>query len=175
MMQKLKLDFQRRASNSVGGVVMLSVALLLGGLLFSDYRDLTTEAESSEAQLTRLGGLAGHKAANSGKPGDHPYSAEMKQANEVIDQLARPWDQLFGAVEEAAGKDVALLAVQPEKTKRMVMISGEARDVAAMLAYMRRLNKAQQLSNVDLLSHQIQQQDPQKPVHFNLSAKWIID
>lgn len=175
MMQKLQLDFQRKASNSVGGIVMLSVALLMGGLLFSDYRDLTAKVESSAAKLAGMEGLTGHKAANPGKPGDHPYSAEMKQANEVIDQLARPWDQLFGAVEEAAGKDVALLAIQPEKSKGMVTISGEAKDVAAMLAYIRRLNKAQQLSNVDLLSHQIQQQDPQKPVHFNLSAKWIIN
>jgi len=78
-------------------------------------------------------------------------------------------------VEGAAGKDVALLAIQPDKHKGEVVIGGEAKDVAAMLNYMRRLNDARQLSEVVLLSHQIEQQDPQKPVRFNLSAKWIVD
>lgn len=174
-MRKIALDFQRKPSLSLGGVALLLVALMLGGTLFVNYSDLAVEVERSETSLAKLEGLSGHKAASPAKPGELPYGAEIKRANEVIDQLARPWDQLFGAVEEAAGKDIALLAIQPEKNKGIVTISGEARTVAAMLDYMRRLNQVKPLRNVDLLSHQIQQQDPQKPVHFNLSAKWIMD
>lgn len=174
-MHKIELDFQRKPSYSVVGVVLLLSALLLGGQLFADYRDLAAKVERSETTLARMEGLTVHKVASTGKSGDQPYGAEIKRANEVIDQLARPWDQLFAAIEEVAGKDIALLAIQPEKTKSIVIISGEARDFMAMLDYIRRLNQVHPLRNVDLLSHQVQQQDPQKPVHFNLSATWIID
>lgn len=174
-MRRLNLDFQRKSATIGGGVVLLVIALLLGGKLFADYRDVTTEIERGEATLTRLERLSGHKAVHTGKQDANPYGAEIKRANEVIDQLALPWDQLFVAVEGAAGKDVALLAIQPDKHKGEVVIGGEAKDVAAMLDYMRRLNDARQLSAVVLLSHQIQQQDPQKPVRFNLSAKWIVE
>lgn len=174
-MRRLKLDFQRKTASLGGGVVLLAIALLLGGKLFADYRDVTAEIERGVATLARLERLAGHKAEHAGKHDADPYSAEIKRANEVIDQLALPWDQLFAAVEGAAGKDVALLAIQPDKRKGEVAIGGEAKNVAAMLDYMRRLNEAKQLRKVDLLSHQIQQQDPQKPVRFNLSAKWIVD
>lgn len=175
MMRRLKLDFQRKSASRGGGVALLAMALLVIGMLFSDYRDVTTEIERGVATLTRLERLTGHKAVRSGKQDADPYGAEIKRANEVIDQLALPWDQLFAAVEGAAGKDVALLAIQPDKRKGEVTIGGEAKDVAAMLDYMRRLNEARQLRKIDLLSHQIQQQDPQKPVRFNLSAKWIVD
>lgn len=174
-MRRLKLDFQRKSASMGGGVALLVVALLLGGKLFADYRDVTAEIERGEAALTWLERLAGHKAVRPGKPGSDPYSAEIKRANEVIDQLALPWDQLFASVEDATGKDVALLSIQPDKHKGAVSIEGEAKDIAAMLDYMRRLNEAKQLRKIDLLSHQVQQQDPQKPVRFNLSARWIVD
>jgi len=174
-MRRLKLDFQRKSASIGGGVVLLFIALLLGGKLFTDYRDVAAEIERGVATLARLERLAGHKAVRPGKHDADPYGAEIKRANELIDQLALPWDQLFAAVEEAAGSDVALLAIQPDKRKGEVAIGGEAKDVAAMLDYMRRLNEAKQLREVVLLSHQIQQQDPQKPVRFNLSAKWIVD
>jgi hypothetical protein len=175
MMRRLKLDFQRKSANMGGGVVLLAIALLVGGILFSEYRDLADEIDEGEAKLTRLERLTGHKVESPGKHDANPYGEEIKRANEVIDQLALPWDQLFAAVEGAAGKDVALLAIQPDKRKREVTIGGEAKNVAAMLDYMRRLNESKPLRKVDLLSHQIQQQDPQKPVRFNLSAKWIVD
>lgn len=174
-MRRLNLDFQRKSASIGGGMVLLAIALLLGGKLFADYRNVTAEIERGEATLARLERLTGHKAVRPGKQGADPYGAEIKRANEVIDQLALPWDQLFAAVEGAAGKEVALLAIQPDKHKGEVIIGGEAKDVSAMLDYMRRLNGARQLRKIDLLSHQIQQQDPQKPVRFNLSAKWIVD
>lgn len=175
MMRRLKLDFQRKSASRGGGVALLSMALLVSGMLFADYREVTAEIERVEAALTRLERLAGHKVVRPGKQGADPYSAEIKRANEVIDQLALPWDQLFASVEEASGKGVALLSIQPDKHKGEVAIEGESKDIAAMLDYMRRLNEAKQLRKIDLLSHQVQQQDPQKPVRFNLSARWIVD
>lgn len=41
-----------------------------------------------------------------------------------------------------------------------------------MLDYIRRLNKGEFLTDVHLVSHQIQQSDPQRPVRFVLSCAW---
>ena len=174
-MHKLNLDFHRKPSLSVSGMVLLTIALLLGGQLFLDTRDIKTEVELGESTLSRLERLTGHKAPSTSKKEGDPYGAEIKRANEVINQLAQPWDQLFAAVEGATGKDVALLAINPEKRKGSVSISGEAKNIAAMLDYLRRLNETPSLSDVVLQSHQIQQNDPQKPIHFNLSAKWVTE
>lgn len=176
-MRRLDLDFQRKSPPlSSSGVVLLLVALLLGGKLFVDFREMSAEVERGEAKLARLERLTGHKAPRIDKKdkGD-AYLVETKRANEVINQLTLPWDQLFTAVEEAADKDVALLAIQPDRRKGVVTIGGEAKNIAAMLDYMRRLGEEKPLKGVALLSHQIQQNDPQKPVRFNLSAKWITD
>lgn len=175
-MRKLELDFQRKASPfGAGGVVLLLLALLLGGKLFADYQEIAAQVEQGEARLARLERLTGHKVARAGKPESDIYGTEIKRANEVIAQLTLPWDQLFAAVEEAAGKDVALLSIQPDRRKGVVAIGGEAKDIAAMLDYMRSLGEQQPLQQVALQSHQIQQQDPQRPVRFNLSAKWVVE
>lgn len=176
-MRKLDLDFQRKPLPLSGsGMVLLVIALLLGGKLFADYRELDAAVEHGEAKLARLERLTGYQAPRSGKKEqDEAYAAETKRANEVIGQLTLPWDPLFAAVENAADKDVALLAIQPDRRKGMVAIGGEAKNIAAMLDYMRRLGEEKPLKQVALLSHQVQQQDPQHPVRFNLSAKWVIE
>ena len=176
-MRRLDLDFQRKSLPlSGGGIVLLLVALLLGGKLFVDFRDMSAEVELGKAKIARLERLTGYKAPHSDKKDkDDASSAETKRANEVISQLTLPWDQLFSAVEDAADKDVALLAIQPDRRKGVVTIGGEAKDIAAMLDYMRRLGGEKSLKGVALLSHQIQLNDPQKPVRFDLSAKWIIE
>ena len=175
MMRRLDLDFQQQRNQASGtGILLLVIALLLGGKLFSDYRDTAVELEAGAAKIQRLERLAGRKPVRVGK-GDERSGEEIKRANEVIAQLALPWDQLFAAVESAMGKDIALLSIQPDRRKGMVAIGGEAKDVAAMLDYMRRLNEKKPLKQVVLLSHQIQQQDPQKPVRFNLSAQWVME
>lgn len=173
-MRRLRLDFQRKPVHS-GAIILLLGALLLAGKLLADYRAVAGAIEHAETVLARLGRQNGVAAARPARLEGDPFAAEIKRANEVIDQLTLPWEQLFAALEKANGQNVALLKVLPEKSKGMVFIDGEAKDIAAMLDYIRQLNDSKVLRDVDLLSHQIQLQDPQKPVHFNLSAKWIVD
>ncbi|HZL99505.1 MAG TPA: hypothetical protein VFD43_04555, partial [Planctomycetota bacterium] len=52
----------------------------------------------------------------------------------VTEQLSLPWGRLFRAVESAATKQVALIALQPESGRGVVRITAEARDLAEALA-----------------------------------------
>ena len=63
---------------------------------------------------------------------------------------------------------------RPNATGKSVQISGEGRDMAAVLAFVESLQHAP-LSDAVLLSHQIKQTDPQHPVVFEISAQWSTD
>jgi Tfp pilus assembly protein PilN len=99
---------------------------------------------------------------------------EVKRANEVLRQLSIPWGGLFQTLESAGGKDVALLALEPDTEKRLVKISGEAKSIAAMLDYIKQLENRDVLGTVYLQSHHVQLQDPEKPVRFELLAIWRV-
>jgi Tfp pilus assembly protein PilN len=96
--------------------------------------------------------------------------AEAKAAEAVVRQLTVPWGALVGALEQASSRDVALLQLQPDAEQRHLRLTAEARDREAMFAYLRRLEAAPALAEVHLVSHQVQNEDPQRPIQFSLQA-----
>ena len=100
--------------------------------------------------------------------------AEIKQANEVLAQLAMPWETLFKDVESSQRDHVALLSIEPDSEKRVIKIIGEAKDTDAMLGYIRLLQKKESLTDVYLQSHRVEQQTAEKPIRFALIASWVV-
>lgn len=168
---KLRLDYQHRRSFPWGGVILLIAAsgsLLLSG---SYYRELQGASTAWEAKLASIehgnvtrqdGGSPTRSAAN--------VAQEVQHANEVLRQLGLPWGGLFRAVESSADKDVVLLALEPDMGKREMKISGEAKNIPAMLGYVTRLGEQDMFESVYLLNHHVQLQDRDKPVRFALVA-----
>lgn len=173
-MSALRLDYQHNRASPWGGAILLVLAL--GVLLMSGawYRELDSQAAGWEAQAARLAGPAQGQAPDARSDGRaaENLAFEVKQANEVLRQLSLPWEGLFQAVELSGGKEVALLALEPDSANRSVKISGEAKDMAALLDYIKRLEQRDVFGTVYLQSHQVQQQDPDKPVRFALLAAW---
>jgi hypothetical protein len=101
-----------------------------------------------------------------------PLKENLNYAAGVVQNLALPWDTLFKSVEGTGNVPVALLNVQPDPQKRLVKISGEAKDYAAVLIYLARLDEGGTLRNVHLLSHRVKQDDPQRPLLFTVAASW---
>lgn len=99
-------------------------------------------------------------------------AAEIKHANDIIRQLNLPWDKLFMALESTANNQVALLSIQPDTRKQQIHLSGEARNLEAVLDYLAQLRRQETLAQIVLTSHEIKLQDPDKPVRFSLSARW---
>ncbi|MGZ5198619.1 MAG: PilN domain-containing protein [Telluria sp.] len=82
------------------------------------------------------------------------------------------WERLFQALEVAASPDVSLLAFDPAPQQRRLRLDGEARDLAALLDYLRRLGSGGTFVQVRLQSHQAVRDDPQHPVRFTVLAHW---
>lgn len=152
-------------------LVLALVALMLTGAY---YRKLNEQAAQWEAKADRIkrASQLQVQVVHTDVRAPMDLALEVKHANGVLRQLSLPWEDLFQAVESAGGKEIALLALEPDMEKRLVKISGEAKNIAAMLDYIKRLEDRSIFGTVYLQSHQVQQQNPDKPVRFALLAAW---
>ena len=171
-MNLLRLDYQRSMKPfPVEGVILLLLTIVALILTGGYYYRLVTRISGLEASQDKF-----ERAANRRVNGKHREVREMvqeiKHANEVLRQLSLPWGNLFQAVEASADREVTLLAMEPDIEKHIVRISCEAKNIAAMLNYIKRLEKRHEFGSVYLQSHRIQERDPEKPVRFSISADW---
>lgn len=178
-MRRLCLDFRRPSRDGGSAPALL---LLLGAVLavfFADrYLDLEAALAEREAQVAQLQRQLSRQATpRTPRAGERATAAELKQAAAVAERLSLPWDRLLQGIEQAAHKldrDVALLSVRPDAHRRVVKITGEARHFPAIIAYAKLLAQDRSMDDVYIESHQIQQQDPQRPVRFELAAHWRV-
>ncbi len=173
-MRALNLDLRRDgAASKWAGGVLLAAGAVAALLLWNDHRVLAAETAAAESNLRAARPATRRKLAPALPAADVQKAAlEVKRASEILAQLKLPWNDLFVSVESAKLPDVALLGVESDTEKRHVKISAEAKDLQAMLDYLRFLQTQPTLQDVYLQSHQYQQQDPQHPVRFVLSADW---
>ena len=164
-MQRIELDFIRRAPRSPwAGRVLLAVALGLAGDMAFSYVSLLRTVKQNESIVAR---------AQPRKQVAAPASAEeVALARDTVERLALPWPKLFAALEAAASDQVALLAIEPDTKSGTVKISGDSKDYLAALGYVLNLSQADTLSHVQLVRHEVRQNDPQRPVSFSISAAW---
>jgi hypothetical protein len=163
-MQRIELDFIRRAPRSRwAGRVLLAVALGVAGDMAFTFVQLARTVKSNEA-------VAAH--AQPRKPVHAVSADEAALARDTVERLGLPWTKLFAALESAANEEVALLAIEPDTKTGTVKISGDSKDYLSALAYVLNLSQADALSHVQLVRHEVKQNDPQRPVAFSISAAW---
>jgi len=164
--KRVDLDYlARRRRPALAGLVVLGLSLALGGELALRYRDVRLEL----ARLETQSGLISPERSVRTVPKER-LDEETKLAEAVVRQLTLPWGPLIGAIEQAATRDVAILQLQPDAESRTLRITAEARHRDAMFEYLRRLAAARGLAEVHVVSHQVQRDDPQRPVQFSVQA-----
>ena len=171
-MRAVKLDFLQPASRSSGGGVLLAAGVVAVFVVLSFYGDLNSEARQLESQAAKLERRARGLAPVATRV-DASLQQEIRRANEVIDQLALPWDAMFRSVEGAATSRVMLLGIDPDAKSGMVRISAEASDAEAMFDYVGRLGQQSGFSRVHLLQHQLEPRNSAWPIRFLVSASWM--
>jgi hypothetical protein len=174
-MQALHLDYQQsfRPFPILGAILLVCALAVIAqlGRQYLYFGQVLAGWEAREDQVARVTQRHDGRGPTSHQDQEQ-LSREVTKANEVLRRVALPWGALFQAVETAAPTDVALLAMEPDADKQVLKIVGEAKDVAAMLDYLKTLEGATLFRTVTLQSHQIQQQDPQRPIRFTLLAAW---
>ncbi len=167
MTQRLELDYVAPSHRPLWpGLVLLALALAVALGMFARYRDARLEVVRLEAQ----GGLIAPERRASRVIPKERLDEEARAAEAVVRQLTVPWASLIASIEQAATRDVAILQLQPDAEKRQLRLTAEARHREAMFEYLRRLAASKGLDEVHLLSHQVQREDPQRPIQFSVQA-----
>lgn len=98
--------------------------------------------------------------------------AQAAAVNAAVLQLNLPWRALHDAVQAGTPANIALLALEPDARKNTVRITAEARSSDDMIAYVEQLQKVDWFTSVLLSRHEINEQDPNRPIRFQLDAQW---
>jgi len=173
----LALDFAlpQRQSRAMGLVAIALAAVLLSLVLWQSEKG-RERVSTLEAELTTLG-----VKQDAGRVRRPPAAAtgveieeRVRKANRVIRQLSTPWEDVFGGIERANGKDIALLSLESDPSNAEVRVGAEARNAAKMLEYLERLRQDGRLSPAILQSHQVMLEDPSRPIRFTFTASWTF-
>lgn len=163
----IELDFIRPPRRPLWfGLLLLALALALAGHFLLRWQAARNELRGLEAASGLL---------NTERPRAKPVPVErldehVKAAEGVVRNLTLPWASLIETLENVAAKDVAVLQIQPDAQQRLLRITAEARNAGAMWLYVRNLSAAHTLEAVHLINHQVQNEDPQRPLQFSVQA-----
>jgi hypothetical protein len=172
-MRTLELDYRRKERAHPWAFALLAAGFLAVLTLADRYQAVSEEAADLREDKRRLEGASG--PARASEPRSTKDTDERLQgARLVVAQLNVPWDTLFRALEGIDEKDVGLLAISPDPNKQQVKLQMEAKSLEAMLSYHRKLAENPVFSDIALTDHQVVQDDPDKPVRFNMNGTWII-
>jgi Tfp pilus assembly protein PilN len=155
---------------------MVWAVLSIGGALAAAHS--AVEQEQREVELLRAQAQAQVSASAQARAVAPVASrppvpeAQANAVNAAVLQLNLPWRALHDAVQEGTPANIALLAMEPDARRSSVRITAEARNSDDMIAYVERLQKVEWFSAVLLSRHEINEQDPNRPIRFQLDAQW---
>ena len=172
---KLDLEFIQQPALSRAnwfGMSILLVSLLTAALTWQGYQNQQLKLADSSLQLKQFNQQALPKSQSIKANIAQVTPDETKQLTEAVNILTTPWGNLLMAIEQADMQDVALLSLEPNSKKQLVILTGEAKNLNAVLQYIKQLQQTPILQQVYLQKHSIDESDASKPVRFSLLAKW---
>ncbi|MES2260832.1 MAG: PilN domain-containing protein [Pseudomonadota bacterium] len=98
--------------------------------------------------------------------------AQARAVNAAILQLNLPWRDLQEALAAATPPAVALLALEPDPRKQVLKITAEAKNADDMIGYIEQLKGQEFFSGAALTRHEVNQQDANRPLRFQLEVRW---
>lgn len=170
---RIELDYQQpgyRSSRTAGWLLLVIGLALLVELgvsydrLHSDREAMNQEISTSKIRMDR---------PRNGSTNQQFTDKDLAEARQIIKRISTPWDAFFAGIESVSKKNVAILTIEPDMQTGLLRIEGEARDYASVLTLVAKLRTTKPFSEVFLLSHEIKRNDPQHPVWFTVSMRWV--
>ena len=179
-MKRVQIDFAPRSlrrtllrtpPRSAGFLFAVAALCFTTVMTFSRYQEDQAELAALQAALTARNHAA-RPLPVAATPKAAVPEAQARAVNEAVMQLNLPWRDLHEAVRAATPNSVALLALEPDAKRRTLRITAEARSSDDMLAYVARMQEQPWFGAVSLTRHEIAEQDPNRPLRFQLTAQW---
>jgi len=180
-MKKLGIDF---APPSLGRLLLrgprpvlalLAVALALAPLLATNlahYRRLRAEQDAFQSRAEAVAARARAWARAPAPVRAAVPPAQADAVNAAVLQLNLPWRALHDAVQAGTPAGIALLALEPDAKRRSLRITAEAKTSDDMIGYVEQLRQQNWFDAVALVRHEINEQDPNRPIRFQIDAAW---
>jgi hypothetical protein len=173
-MRPLQLDYLKSTRRSRLALWLLTAfAIGFAADTAWRYREVLAEIASKEVQLAKANASRPHAVNAAAAPA--VSTEEIAVARETVRKISLPWNTLFQALEAAKTDRVALLAIEPDAESRTVVLSAEAKDYPAALAYVATLAEQKGIARVHLSRHEAKQSASPRPVAFTVSAAWKGD
>jgi Tfp pilus assembly protein PilN len=99
---------------------------------------------------------------------------QANAVNAAVLQLNLPWRDMQEAIDAATPKTIALLALEPDSRAHTLRIVAEAKTSDDMLTYIEQLKEQPFFESAVLTKHEINDQDPNHPLRFQLDAQWSM-
>lgn len=179
-MKRVQIDFAPRSlrrtllrtpPRSAGYLAAVAALCFTTVMTFSRWQEDQAELEALQAALAARASAA-RPLPVVATPKVALSEGQARAVNEAVMQLNLPWRELFEAVRAATPGSVALLALEPDAKRRTLRITAEARTSDDMLAYVARMQEQSWFGSVMLSRHEIAEQDPNRPLRFQLVAQW---
>lgn len=180
-MDELKIDFAPRTACRAwhaarpGARVLLLAAVAVGGVELVALQRGVADLDAADAARQRA-------QARLATPADRaPVSARgfvtadrAAAVDAAVGQLNLPWGAVFDAVESATPDGVALLSLEPDAKNDLIRIVAEAGSIDDMLRYVERLKARPSLAGVFLVKHEVNANDSNLPLRFQIEARWRL-
>lgn len=144
---------------------------LCGGAFFVAWQ---TEAarRADNARLAQARALARGPAVVAAARQPLIAAEQAAAVNAIVTRLNLPWREMHDAIDAATPAGIALMALEPDAHLGTVRITAETRDTEGVIAYVEQLKRQPRFNDVILTRHELNEQDPNHPVRFQLNATW---
>ncbi len=170
-MNALNINFvQRRRLASTLGWLLLVMGLVAVGTIGGDYldaRDELARVEQRQARLQRPAANPARRAASAPEVRNDTQAVERVKA-----QLHLPWDTVLREVESATSPAIALLDLEAKGQTRVLRLTGEAKTMTDVVAYVSRLRQSRWIEAANLSHHEEKQAASVKVIRFSVDATW---
>jgi Tfp pilus assembly protein PilN len=154
-------------SLSAAALLLCAGAALLGWRLLEQ-----KELDRQRLDLARATTAAAAVSAPPPAPAARISELQAAAVNADVLQLNLPWRALRDAIAAGTPPGIALLALEPDAHKRSMRITAEAKTSDEMVGYIALLKQQELFRDVALTRHEINDQDPNRPLRFQLEAEW---
>lgn len=175
MSRLIDIDFVHKNPFSLSNITKIALCCILFSMVLMGwgilkYVEMREKLEVTQSKLNSRPNKVVVKSVT--KTSERVSESDIRQAETLLEQLSAPWQPLLNALDQVNSKDIALLSIEPNKKKQQVLLTGQARNMEATLAYVRRLMQESVFTQVYLLKHSVDFDHPFEPVEFSIVAEW---
>jgi len=170
-MNALNIDFvQRRRYASLLGLLLFSAGVLALAAVATDYLDARDELERVELKQARMQ----HPQASLRQHDKTPAAPrdDTQAIERIAAQLSLPWDAILHEIETHTDPTVALLNLEAQGATRTLRLTGEAKTMADVVAYLSRLRESGLIEAANLTHHEEKSVGSVSVIRFSLDATW---